>query len=162
MFDLILFYRNFNFNFNSNLNLNFSKISSSSQVNLFWEASHTFDMINVDQCRLEWYRFEIEMSCSILLDINFRSWLNIAQRCVNELENMIKNCLTICLKFVFLLTFVCTFYFRIDVIRLHFLYSIWLFHVSTFLREKSVKIEVLNSVAHRCNRSIVTIKDNIE
>jgi hypothetical protein len=160
MFDLILFY--FNFNFNFNLNFNFSKISSSSQINLSWEAFHTFDMINVDQCRFQWYRFEIEMSCSILLDINSRNWLNIAQKCVNKLENMIKNCLTIFLKLVFLLTFVCTFYFRINVIRLHSLYLIWLFHVSTFLRKKSVKIEILNNVVHQCNRSIVMIKNNIE
>jgi hypothetical protein len=53
------------------------------------------------------------MSRSILFDINFRNWLNIAQRCVNELENMIKSCLAIYLKLVFLLTFVCTFIFEL-------------------------------------------------
>jgi hypothetical protein len=158
----MLFYLNFNSNLNLNLNFNSSKISSSSQVNLSWEASHTLDMIDVDSCRLEWYWLEVEVSCSILLDTNFRSWLNIAQRWVNELENLIRSCLAICLKLVFLLSFVCTFYFRIDVIRLHLLYSIWLLHVSTFLWENSVRIEVLNNVAHRRNRSIVKIKSNIE
>jgi hypothetical protein len=120
MFNIIFFH--FDFNFNLNLNLNFSKTSSSSQVNLSWEASHTFDMINVDQYRFEWYRLEVEMWCSILLDINSRSWLNIAQKCVNELENTIKSCLTIYLKFVFF----------IDV-RLHFLYSNWCYSFALFV-----------------------------
>jgi hypothetical protein len=147
----------FHFNFNSNLNINSRRTSSSSQVNLSWKASHTFDMIDV-----VWRRLEVEMTCSILFDINsklIKHRSKMSDRTWNSSSSYSHHSSST--RF-YLLSFVCTFYFRFNVIRLHFLYSIWSFHVSTFLWEKSVRIRILFNVAHRCYRLIVKINSNLE